>query len=224
MPGRMAGAFVGQTGTPVDKSADAISAMFEVFDKMRQADVTDVELADAKRRVAGGMVMQMQTIGQQADRRLEGILNGYPADYYDKYAQRVSEVTADQIKSAMEKYVDPKVMQIVVVAPAEQSKEKLGALGEVKVEPMPGKAREVKTRQRLGMPVSERPLPLIGGSSQRWGRGRGQRPWGSRVSPSSLEAARASSSASTGFCGRWRGMDPSLKSSVVPPRTTWSPS
>jgi zinc protease len=142
MPGRVAGAFVGQTGTPVDKAADAIQAMFEVLEKMRKADVTDAELADAKRRVAGGMVMQMQTIGQQAERRLEGILNGYPADYYDKYAQRVSEVTADQIKAAMEKYVDPNIMQIVVVAPAEQSREKLSALGEVKVEPMPDKARE----------------------------------------------------------------------------------
>jgi predicted Zn-dependent peptidase len=84
----------------------------------------------------------MQTIGQQAERRLEGILNGYPADYWDNYAQRVSEVTADQIKAAMQKYVDPKIMQIVVVAPAEQSREKLSALGEVKVEPMPDKARQ----------------------------------------------------------------------------------
>jgi zinc protease len=146
MPGRVAGAFVGQTGTPVDKAADAIQAMFEVLEKMRKADVTDDELADAKRRVAGGMVMQMQTIGQQAERRLEGILNGYPADYWDKYAQRVSEVTADQIKAAMEKYVDPQIMQIVVVAPAEQSREKLSALGEVKVEPMPDKARQARKK------------------------------------------------------------------------------
>jgi zinc protease len=143
MPGREAGAFVGQTGTQVDKAADAIQAMFEVLEKMRQADVTDAELADSKRRVAGGMVMQMQTIDQQAGRRLEGILNGYPADYYDKYAQRVSEVTADQIKDAMKKYVDPAAMQIVVVAPAEACKESLKQLGEVKIEPMPGKAREM---------------------------------------------------------------------------------
>ena len=147
--------------------------MFEVMEKMRQANVTDAELADAKRRVAGGMVMQMQTIGQQADRRLEGILNGYPADYTTSTRRRSVGGDGRSDQSAMEKYVDPKIMQIVVVAPAEQSREKLGALGEVKVEPMPGKAarEENKASQRLGMPVSERPLPLIGGSSHRCGRG-----------------------------------------------------
>ncbi|MDB5319630.1 MAG: peptidase [Phycisphaerales bacterium] len=143
MPGRVAGAFVGQTGTQVDKAADAIEAMFQVLDQTRKTNVSDAELADAKRRVAGRMVMQMQTIDQQADRRLEGILNGYPADYYDKYAARVAAVTADQIREAMERYVDPAVMQVVVVAPADGSKEKLARLGEVKVEPMPGKAEEL---------------------------------------------------------------------------------
>ena len=47
--------------------------------------MTAAELAEAKSRVAGGMVMDMQTIGQQAGYRVDGILNGYPIDYYDKY-------------------------------------------------------------------------------------------------------------------------------------------
>jgi zinc protease len=143
MPGRVAGAFVGQTGTQVDKSADAIQAMFEVLEQTRKANVTDAELTDAKRRVAGRMVMQMQTIDAQAERRLEGILNGYPADYYDKYAARVASVTADQIREMMQRYVDPGIMQVVVVAPADPSKEKLSALGEVKVEAMPAKGEEM---------------------------------------------------------------------------------
>jgi hypothetical protein len=37
----------------------------------------------------------------------------------------------------MKKYVDTGAMQVVVVAPAAASKDKLGALGEVKVQPMP---------------------------------------------------------------------------------------
>ncbi|HEY7117909.1 MAG TPA: pitrilysin family protein [Tepidisphaeraceae bacterium] len=139
MPQRVAGTFVCQTGTDVEKSADAIQAMFEVLEGMRKENVTGEELADAKRRVAGGMVMQMQTIDQQAGRRLEGILNGYPADYWDKYPQRVAQVSADQIRQVMQKYATPDTMQIVVVAPADPSKPKLSALGEVRVEPMPAK-------------------------------------------------------------------------------------
>jgi zinc protease len=140
MPGRLAGAFMGQTGTEVDKAADAITAMFEVLDKMRQSDVTGAELTDAKRRVAGGMVMQMQTVEQQAARRLDAILNDYPADYWDKYPEHVAAVTADQIREVMQKYVTPGAMQIVVVAPAAASKDKLSKLGPVQVQPMPAAA------------------------------------------------------------------------------------
>jgi zinc protease len=143
MPGRHAGAFVGMTDTAIENSADAIEAMFKVFNDVRETDVTDAELAESKLRVAGRMVMQMQTIEQQAERRLEGILNGYPADYYDRYAQRVSAVTADQIRAAMQRYVDPATMRIVVVAPVEASKENLARLGEVKVVPMPAKREDM---------------------------------------------------------------------------------
>ena len=136
-PGRVNGAFVGSTGTDPTKAADAIEAMFKVFEDTRAGNVTDDELNDAKRRVAGAMLMQMQTVEQQAGRRLEGILNGYPADYWDKFPQRVAKVTADQIREVMQKYVDTSKMRVVVVAPAEASRSKLGALGELKEQKMP---------------------------------------------------------------------------------------
>ena len=143
VPDRHAGAFIGVTNTAIENSTDAIEAMFKVFEDVRKDNVTAAELSESKLRVAGRMVMQMQTIEQQADRRLDGILNGYPADYYDHYAQRVAAVTAEQIRAAMNKYVNPAAMQIVVVAPADASKEKLSRLGEVKVIPMPAKQDEM---------------------------------------------------------------------------------
>jgi len=90
-------------------------------------------------RVAGGMVMGMQTIGQQAQRRIEGILNGYPADYYDVYPKRIAQVTAEQIRDVMNKYVKDDQMTIIVVAPAAAVKDQLETLGPVEVIPMPAK-------------------------------------------------------------------------------------
>lgn len=136
-PGRHGGQFEAGTETAFPSTAAAIEAMFKVFNDMRKADVTKDELADAKLRVAGGMVMGMQTIEQQASYRLEGILNNYPADYYDKYPQRINEVTAEQVKAVMEKYVRDDQMLIVVVAPATAVTEQLEKLGEVKIGPMP---------------------------------------------------------------------------------------
>lgn len=83
--------------------------------------------------------MSMQTIAQQAALRVEGILNGYPIDYYDVYPTHVAAVTAEQIRDVMNKYVKDDAMTIIVVAPAADVKPQLDRLGQVEVVPMPSK-------------------------------------------------------------------------------------
>jgi zinc protease len=138
-PSRQAGDFTGATDTAIESTGDAVVAMFKVFEDMRRENVTADELNEAKSRVAGGMVMAVQTIGQQAGYRADGILNDYPIDYYDKYPQRINEVKADEVREVMKKYVIDDAMTIVVVAPAEQVKKQLEKLGPVEVVPMPAK-------------------------------------------------------------------------------------
>jgi zinc protease len=141
-PGRHGGKFFGATDTTLPSTADAVETMFKVFKDMAADGVTDEELAEAKLRVTGSMVMNMQTMAQQAGFRVDGILNGYPVDYYDKYPARVSQVTRDEVRACVQKYIRPERMVIVVVAPAAQVKEQLERLGPVKVEPMPAKRHE----------------------------------------------------------------------------------
>ncbi len=138
-PNREAGSFNGGVDTAVETTADAVEAMFKVFDDMHKANVTDAELAEAKMRVAGGMGMKVQTIGEQAEYRVEGILNGYPIDYYDKYPERISQVSADQVRDVMNKYEKDGEMTIVVVGPALVIRAQLERLGPVEVVPMPSK-------------------------------------------------------------------------------------
>ena len=90
-PARHAGAFNVTVDTNPDTTEPCIEAVFKVLNDMRKENVTDRELAEAKTRVAGGMVMGMQTIGQQAGYRVDGILNGYPIDYYDTYPEHVAQ-------------------------------------------------------------------------------------------------------------------------------------
>src|SRR5213078_717485 len=100
-PGRHAGEFSGSVDTNPETTAAAVEAMFKVFNDLRTADVTPVELAEAKSRVAGG--------------RVETLLNGYPIDYYDVYPQKIAQVTADQVREVMKHYVDDGRMLVVVV-------------------------------------------------------------------------------------------------------------
>jgi zinc protease len=134
-PGRQGGAFDGDTGTKFETTADTIEAMLKVFDDIKTTPVPEQELSEAKSRVAGQMLMSMQTIQQQAGRRAVAILNGYPIDYYDVYPERISKVAAEEIKSVMTKYVADDHMTIVVVAPATAVKTQLEKLGPVEVIP-----------------------------------------------------------------------------------------
>jgi predicted Zn-dependent peptidase len=148
--------FQGGTDTKIPSTTDAVMSMFKVFDDLRTADVTDDELKEAKLRVTGSMVMGMQTIAQQAGYRVEGILNDYPVDYYDKYPLRISQVTREQIREAMDKFVRPDRMVVVVVAPAAQVREQLAPLGEVKVLPMPAR-RSAAPAEKETKPASVKP-------------------------------------------------------------------
>ena len=141
-PGRHAGTFIASVDTKPASTAEAIEAMIEVFARMRGADVTDDEITEAKLATTGSMVMGMQTIAQQASRRVDGILNGYPIDYYDRYGQRVGRATKADIRAVMREHVCPDRLAIVVVAPAAAVKEQLERLGKVTVIPMPARRRE----------------------------------------------------------------------------------
>jgi len=141
-PGRHAGAFVAGCDTTIPSTAEAVASMFHVFDGLRQAAAADQELAEAKLRVAGSMVMGMQTVAQQAAYRVEGILNGYPPDYYDKYPERISRVTAEELRQVADRHLRPDRMVVVVVAPAAQVTEQLARLGRVRVVPMPAGRRD----------------------------------------------------------------------------------
>jgi zinc protease len=136
-PTRWAGEFSGTVDTNPQTTTEAIQAMFKVFNDLREQLVTDDELSEAKLRVSGGMVMEVQTVAQQASRRIDQILNNYPIDYYDVLPQRINQVTAGQIRQVMNTYVHDDQMLIVVVAPADAVKTQLETLGPVTVIPMP---------------------------------------------------------------------------------------
>jgi predicted Zn-dependent peptidase len=140
-PGRHVGSFMVNAPTRPPVAGDCVKAIFKVLDDLKNPagdnPLTEQELDAAKRRVCGSMVMGMQTIGQQASMRLDGLLNGYPIDYYDVYPQHINAVTLDQVRAVMSKYVIDDQMTIVVAAPASIVLDQLNKLGEVTVMPMP---------------------------------------------------------------------------------------
>ncbi len=160
-PGRHAGAFQAGTDTSLETTGEAIKAIFKVLNDMCAADVTAPELREAKSRVAGGMVMGLQTIAQQAGYLASTILNRYPMDYYDMYPSRIAEVTAEQVRAVMKRYVHDDRMTLVVVAPAEKVRKQLEALGQVQVVPMPAQRNgiDLPSLQEIKPAAADKPSP-----------------------------------------------------------------
>lgn len=136
-PGRIDGRFAVSVATRPETAAEAITSSFEVLQKMIDEPVTTDELEEAQQIVSGFMVMQTQTIGQQAGRRVTIELNGYPIDYYDTLPRKVNAVTLEDVQRVMRTHVDPEKFTIVMVGPAEVLKPQLDGMGEITVLPMP---------------------------------------------------------------------------------------
>lgn len=138
-PGRHVGAFGAETDTNPETVGASIEAVWKVLNDMKAELLPVDELAEGKSRIIGGMALQMQTIAQQTQRRIDIILNDYPLDYFDVYPKKIEAVSAEQVRDVLRKYVDEQAMTIVVVAPAGAVRSQLTPLGDVEERPMPMK-------------------------------------------------------------------------------------
>ena len=136
--GRHSGSFQVSFNTKPASTGEAVTSAFEVLQRMASEPITDAELAEAKRRVTGGLVMSTQTVDQAAQLRAGITLNDYPLDYYSTYADKIAAVTVQDVQDVMSKYADPKNLSVVIVGPAEVVKPQVENLGvPVEVVPMP---------------------------------------------------------------------------------------
>lgn len=147
--GRHNGSFTASTDTNPATVGASVEGIFTVLEGMKSAPITDEELALARSRSAGAMVMEMQTAAQQASRRAQTILNDWPADYWQTFPQRIAEVTKDDVQRLMNTYTRPENAVIVVVGPAATVREQLEKFGPVEVLPMPLQRTTASPTSRL---------------------------------------------------------------------------
>jgi zinc protease len=62
-----------------------------------------------------------------------------PADYWDKYPQRINAITSEDVQRVARKYYDPSRLQIVAVGDAAKIKDALAKYGAVEAFDADGK-------------------------------------------------------------------------------------
>ena len=118
------------------RNAVTVPAIEEIFNEIRrigEQPVPDPELGMQREYLAGNYLLSLESPLRTAERVQDIDLYKLPADYFKTYASRVEAVTAENVKTLADKYLDPKTMTVVVVGEAKEIAASLGKIGPVTV-------------------------------------------------------------------------------------------
>ena len=109
------GTFVGSTVVSAQKADSALSEWLRILRELRTTRPPTVEEVDAvKRNRVGALPSRFEGPDSTAGRLLELVRDGLPRDYYERYADKMSALTAADVLASGARYADPDRMVIVV--------------------------------------------------------------------------------------------------------------
>jgi zinc protease len=103
------------TSTKNESLAEVLNIIQKVLKDMQSKVVTDKELADAKSYIIGSMPLALSSTDQIASIALTLLMNGFPMDYLDNYADRINAVTAEDVQRVATRVLKPESMLTVLV-------------------------------------------------------------------------------------------------------------
>lgn len=125
------GDWAASTNVRTDVTEPALHDLLDEIRQMRDDPVPDAELADAKRSMIASFALSLESPQQMLGLYVTAWRYKLPADYWDRYAERVSTVTKDQVQAMARKYLGADRLQIVAVgdpAPIAEPLKKFGTV------------------------------------------------------------------------------------------------
>jgi predicted Zn-dependent peptidase len=99
--------------------------------KMRDEPVPMDEFKDAQRSLTASFALSLENPNELLNLNIIRQLYSFPADYWDRYAERIMAITPSQVQAVARKYLDPKQLQVVAVGDAAKIAPALRAVGPV---------------------------------------------------------------------------------------------
>ncbi|MBL8678683.1 MAG: insulinase family protein [Myxococcales bacterium] len=119
--------------TRLERCEDFVTALLEHLDRMGSEPVAADELTRARTVVQNRLPTSIATAGDLAARVAELELFSLGDDYFDRYRERVAEVSSAAVREVGQRYYGSATSVIVVVGPARQLRAKLARFGAVTV-------------------------------------------------------------------------------------------
>lgn len=115
-PNLMPGSFLVSLQTRNETANQAIAGVLTELNGIRDASVTDEELADAKAYLMGSFPLRLDTTGKLAEVLTQVEFYGLGLDYFTQYPSWIEKVTKADVLRVARQYLNPTTYALVVVA------------------------------------------------------------------------------------------------------------
>jgi zinc protease len=117
---RTAGTFRATAEVRTAVTGDSLKEFFYELNRIRDEQVSEKEIADAKSYLTGVFPLRLETQEGLVDQLLQIKMFGLPQDYLEAYRSRIQAVTIEQVQEVARKYVTPDEAAVVIVGDAAQ--------------------------------------------------------------------------------------------------------
>lgn len=125
-----AGRLLGHCSTRSDAVGRVLENLLLLLQEGRRP-LAGPELDAVRRRVMNASVFEVDRPEKILARALDLEFHGYPADFWQRRAERLRALTAQEVSEAVGRYVDVDRLVFLVIGPADELEEQLAAFGEV---------------------------------------------------------------------------------------------
>jgi predicted Zn-dependent peptidase len=137
--GQWRGVWQASTEVRSEVTEEALRDLLAEVARMRDQPVPDKEFRDQKRSMVGSFALSLENPQQMLNYYITSWRFALPADYWDKYPERINAVTQAQVQAAAKKYLDPARLHIVAVGEPTKVAEVLRKFGTVETYDTEGK-------------------------------------------------------------------------------------
>jgi zinc protease len=130
---RFRGVWVASTEVRTEVTEPALADLLDELKQVRETRVPAQEFADAKRSLVAAFALTLESPQALLNNAVTRYRYGLPADYWDRYPERIMAITDADAQAMAKKYLDPSRLQIVAVGSSEGVARALRKLGPVEV-------------------------------------------------------------------------------------------
>jgi predicted Zn-dependent peptidase len=122
-----------------NKTADSVGVLLHQIEAIRDVDVSDEELAEAKQSIIRAFPARFETMTQIAGQLAALAIYDLPADHLRNFTKRIAKVTKADVRRVARKALDPKHLAVVVVGDQKSNEPDLRKLGPVVLRDLDGR-------------------------------------------------------------------------------------